>query len=165
MIALKISEQKSFMTGLLSGELFDSFLLSEATVRMAATYRIDGHLNADFFDTDTLKDEALHPYEYVSWQEIRPVCRDLIKGKKAPAGFQIILMLKPEYAERTIGDAAAFSNIRALLLNIRYDSTGLFLIPAVDFKTFSMDRGPEKTWDRTIVKFLKGKEIVYEEVS
>ena len=49
MIALQITALKPFMSALLSGDLFDIFLLEEATLATAATYTINGRVNKAFF--------------------------------------------------------------------------------------------------------------------
>ena len=48
MIALKIVKNGSFMSKILAGEAFDSFLLEEARISMAVTWDIAGHLNEQF---------------------------------------------------------------------------------------------------------------------
>ena len=186
MLPLKVTETKSFMSKLFSQDTFDSFLLQEASLNMAVSYEIKGRLNRDFFDSDVFTDPEQTPYAYISWPEIRPVLRDLIKGKKAPSSFRLVLMLKPEFIAKTLGlstsntsESRAVGNIstdsvRALLLNIRYENNTLMLIPAADQQSASPDsfssetllqkKEIEKTWDRTVQKFLTRKEISFEEV-
>ena len=48
MIALQIENTGSFMSKLLRSECFDLFLLEEAVIRKAATWKIDGHMNHAF---------------------------------------------------------------------------------------------------------------------
>ena len=55
MIALKIVKNGSFMSKILAGDAFDSFLLEEARIRMAVTWDIDGHLNEQFYPADVLR--------------------------------------------------------------------------------------------------------------
>lgn len=57
MIALSIIDVKDFMNKLLIGEVFDRFFLVEASVTTFNTFTIDGRLQQDFFDTDTV---AMH---------------------------------------------------------------------------------------------------------
>ena len=56
MLALTISDVKDFMNKLLIGEVFDNFSLVEASVTTFNTFTIDGHLQQDFFDTDTVEE-------------------------------------------------------------------------------------------------------------
>ena len=45
MKAFKITETGNFMTKLLSGRTFDSFLLEEASLSMQVTWILDGKIN------------------------------------------------------------------------------------------------------------------------
>ena len=85
MIALKIVKNGSFMSKILAGDAFDSFLLEEARIRMAVTWDIDGHLNEQFYPADVWKDPEQRPYDRTQWKEIRPYIYDIIKGKQAPS--------------------------------------------------------------------------------
>ena len=72
MLALTISDVKDFMNKLLIGEVFDNFSLVEASITTFNTFTIDGHLQQDFFDTDTVeeyKKEAvvLPDYKQSGW--------------------------------------------------------------------------------------------------
>ena len=49
MIAIQLLQVKDFMNKLLRTDLFDHFLLSEATIRGKGSYEIDGHLVPDFY--------------------------------------------------------------------------------------------------------------------
>ena len=163
MQSLLIKHQGNFMTQLLTGETFDSFLLEEAQLRTAATWQLDGRLNREFYDTEVWDDPAQRPYDYLPWSEVRGALRDLIKGKRAPAGMQFVLMLKPEFANRTLRGASDPS-IRALLLTIRSDGSQITVLSGVDHKTFSMDKEPDRVWDEAVKNFLTSKGIEYEEL-
>ncbi|MEE1050628.1 MAG: DUF5721 family protein, partial [Lachnospiraceae bacterium] len=91
MIALKIVKNGSFMSKILAGDAFDSFLLEEARIRMAVTWDIDGHLNEQFYPADVWKDPEQRPYDRTQWKEIRPYIYDIIKGKQAPSSFHFVL--------------------------------------------------------------------------
>ena len=43
-----LKDQKHFMNQLLKSELFDHFLLAEATIHGAVSYHVDGHINRAF---------------------------------------------------------------------------------------------------------------------
>ena len=49
MLAIQIKDVKTFMSKLLSGNTFDSFLLEEAQIHTFNTFVIDGHQNRDFY--------------------------------------------------------------------------------------------------------------------
>ena len=94
MKAFELTEKKEFMHLLLRSELFDNFLLSEATIHAAVKYDIDGRINKSFFaDKDDLSGQHLDGLTYLPYGQIRPVCFELIKGRRTPTYFKFVLML------------------------------------------------------------------------
>lgn len=167
MIALKITNVKQFMGRLLGGEDFDSFLLEEAVISTYNTFRIDGHQNRDFYTSEEWEDKELHPYEFTKWQTVRPVCFDLIKGRRTPAAFQFVLHLIPEYVGSILkkGDTGITpQQVKAFVLSIRYDGENLTLVTGTSYNTFLMDKTPDTLWDQSIRQFLSKREIAYEEL-
>lgn len=170
MVAFAIHNLGPFMSKLLSSDCFDSFLLEEAVIRMAATYTIDGHWNKDFFGSDApgdFSDPAQRPFLMQPWSEARLICRDIIKGKKAPASFRFTLILKPEFVEKTLRDdpellPGTLEAVQSLAINIRLDSGGLHLITGVSMRSFVADKSPDHIWDRTMERFLAAKSIDFE---
>lgn len=164
MIACRIKNKGAFMTGLLSQDTFDSFLLQEAVIGMAATMTLDGHLNRDFFPKDVWEDRQERPYEYVPWSEMRGVCRNFIKGSRAPSSFRFILLLKPEYVDATLAEAPEETKnaVDALAVTIRLSESGITLVTGIAMKTFVPDKSAEKIWDRTMQHFLSAKGIDYD---
>lgn len=159
MIALEILSMKNFMNHLLSGDTFDVFLLEEATISTANTYTIDGHMNADFFPPEERRAENL-PYEFRPWGEMKGLCYDLIKGKYTPVFFKFVLQLKPEYLPRILGSTP--DQVKALVLNIRYDGSKALLTTGTSYHTFVMSKEADLAWDNALCKYLSDKEIGYE---
>jgi hypothetical protein len=102
MIHLQAEQLGTFMGKLFSSDSFDSFLLEEASIRTAVTWDLDGHLNKDFYTAEEWDDKTARPWDLLPWSEVRPLCRELIKGKKAPVSFRFVLQLKPEYLSKTL---------------------------------------------------------------
>ncbi len=167
MISLRIVGKGPFMSKLLSSDSFDSFLLEEAVIKMAATFSIDGHLNKEFYPGDVWEDSAQRPYDFAPWSEMRSFCHDCIKGKTAPAGFRFTLQLKPEYIAKVLAGLPeqTVSSVKALGINIRLDGTGIHVITIVSMKTFTLDKSAEPIWDKTMQKFLNARGITFEEES
>ena len=61
MKAYRISDLKNFMNKLLLSDHFDYFLLEEGTIVTANTYRIDGHVQKDFYTKEEQEDKTLCP--------------------------------------------------------------------------------------------------------
>ena len=101
MLALQVTALKPFMNALLSGDLFDIFLLEEAKIATAATYTIDGRVNTNFFPLEERDDKTLHPFEFTPWSDMKGLCFNLIKGKRTPLHFQFVFHLMPVHAACT----------------------------------------------------------------
>lgn len=160
MIALQITELKPFMNALLRTELFDDFLLQEATLQMAISYVIDGHINQDFFSENTSLETVIP--NFVSYGEVRPTLFELIKGKRTPLGLQLVLQLSPKRTAMLLSDGLSNHAIKGLILNIRYDGSKVILTSGMNYATFSLDKTPELIWDEALMTFLRSADITYE---
>lgn len=167
MIALKITNIKQFMGKLLGSEDFDSFLLEEAVISTYNTFYIDGHQNRDFYTAEEWENEEVRPYDFSTWKTIRPICFDLIKGTHTPTAFRFVLHLMPKYAGSILRDgetAVTPQQVKAFVLNIKYDGADLTLVSGTAFHTFLPDKTPDILWDKAVRQFLAKKEIAYEEM-
>lgn len=176
MLALRITSMKNFMSRLLASDTFDCFLLEEAVISTANTFTIDGRVNQDFFDEDdraamnsgTLSASGQIPTfkrEFRPWSEIKGLCFDLIKGKRTPLFFRFVLHLMPEKADALLAKEncdADPSQIKALVLNIRYDGSNAILTTGTSFYTFVPSKEPDAIWDKALMRYLEGKGIEYE---
>lgn len=167
MLALQVTALKPFMNALLSGDLFDIFLLEEATIATATTYTIDGRINKNFFPLEERDDKSLHPYEFAQWSDMKGLCFDLIKGKRTPLHFQFVLHLMPVHISSILekGNAAdAINLIKAFVLTIRYDGEKVILCTGTSFNTFVIDKEPERLWDAALKQYLYKKGIACDEL-
>lgn len=166
MLALEISSLKKFMNHLLVADTFDVFLLEEATVSTANTYTIDGRINPEFFSQ---KDSGVSapPYEFRPWSEVKSLCFDLIKGKRTPLFFRFVLHFMPEKATALLesrGCTVDPSQVKALVLTVRYDGSKAILTTGTAFHTFVPSKEPDTIWDMALKQYLDKKEIEYEEL-
>ena len=165
MKAFKITETGKFMTKLLSGRTFDSFLLEEASLSMQVTWILDGKINRNFYTKEEWEDKTDHPFPLISWSEVRGHMRELIRGKKAPASLSIVLQLRPDMMEQMLtaeGYPQLRDNIGAMVLNIRYDGKEVTLVTGIALKSFTLDRNADRIWDEAMGRFLASCEIGYE---
>ena len=163
MTALQITSMKNFMNRLLTSESFDIFLLEEAVIGTANTFTIDGHVNKDFFK-DEDDETALGLPEFRPWSELKSLCFDLIKGKKTPLFFRFTLQLKPELAANLLKKENCDvdpEQVKALVLNIRYDGTKAVLTTATAYHTFLLSKEPDAIWDRAVAKYLDREGITF----
>lgn len=165
MIALKITNIKQFMAKFLAGDDFDAFLLEQAVISTYNTFTIDGRENRNFYSSEEWEDKEIRPYEFSVWKKVRPVCFDLIKGKHTPAAFHFVLHLSPDRNAAILktGDTAVTADqVKAFVLNIKYDGTALTLVTGCAFHTFLMDKTPDALWDRAVRQFLSNHQIEFE---
>lgn len=167
MISFKIKNVKQFMGKFLASEAFDSFLVEEASISTYNTFQIDGHQNRDFYTTEEWEDKEIRPYDFSQWNKLRPICYSLIKGTRTPSAFKFVLHLMPDYAASILKDGDTSitpQQIKAFVLTVRYDDTGLTLITGTSFHTFIMDKSADELWDKAMGRFLDKREIEYEQI-
>lgn len=178
MIALQIENTGSFMSKLLRSECFDLFLLEEAVIRKAATWKIDGHMNRAFLaaqrEAEGKPAEADDP-DMIPWSEVRPWCFDLIKGKTAPTLMRFTLRLSPEEAEAvfTPENAAAQEGEQAVsfdyLINVTYEKAVLKIVTGIAMNGFSMDlslrKDADRRWDDFIREMMEANMIRFQELT
>lgn len=165
MTALSILNIKEFMHILLCTDTFDSFLLSEGSITTYMTFLLDGHPNTDFFSPE---DEAYAPVSaepYVPFSVVRPICFDLIKGKRTPASFQFVFQLSKENQARTLASVdTSFSpeDISGMYLNLKYQNQQLTCTTGISCRIFSLDKSLEQAWDELVKRFFKNHRIPFE---
>lgn len=166
MKAYRIKELKNFMGKLLATEAFDDFLLAEAAVTTYNTFTIDGHIVKDFFSGDAEHEDQPPAYDFSAWQDMRGLIFDLIKGRRTPVQFKLVLHLMPQRIDEILksgGSDVLLPDIKAFVLNIRYEGGILTCITATAFHSFLPDKTPDKLWDEYLSHFLDQKGISFEE--
>lgn len=169
MIALEIKGTKNIMNALLRSDQFDSFLVEEAVITTFNTFHIDGHLVKEFYSSEELEELERNQQStlFSYWNEIRPVCFQLIKGKKTPVSFRVVLHAAPQLVEKIAANpecGVAANLIRSLVLNIRYDSGKVTCVTGSAFTTFVMDKSVERLWDAYVRQLLSGFGLDFEEI-
>lgn len=142
---------KICMAHLLLKPTFHYYSFIEGEVTTFNKFHINGRIHKDFFDEQPEK-------EYSSWKEVQEYFLAVIRGKRKPLNFKLILSLAQE-------DFAAFLNsrnlsfrreeIRGLYLNFRYDGSNLQCVTGVSLNTFTMDKSLEQEWDGYAEELLK----------
>ena len=177
MILLKITDIKLLMQKLLSENetAFDSFLLSEAVIRMSSTYVFDGHINKDFYSSEELEEletaaqskGRIFSDQMVRWSQTKLQAFSIIKGKKTPSTFSFVFYLAKENINKfTLGLSGEVSpeSIAGLMLKINYDGSTLTISTGSALNIFSLDKTVDKAWDEMVKKFISSLEINYEEL-
>lgn len=164
MIALSIIDVKDFMNKFLIGEVFDRFFLVEASVTTFNTFTIDGRLQQDFFDTDTAAMHKSNSIEYSLWRDVKPYCFSVIRGRRTPLNFRIVLQLSPKQTQQILNPSFpdGFVPDCRFCLNLQYRNDSLLCTTGVSYTSFCLDKRPEHLWDEMIRKFLSGQHIAFQ---
>ena len=159
MISLDLTDVKGFMSRLLLSETFDNFSFIEGEIVTFNTFKIDGFIQKDFYDTK----EDLPVYS--SWKNLREYCLSIIKGKRTPLSLRLVFSLSRANTNRLAAQSVPSlraDDIQGLYLNIHFDGTRLTCVTGTSFKTFTMDKTLEHAWDEMAEKFFVQKGIPFE---
>ncbi len=156
MIALKLPEIKDSMEALLLKDSFDSFDFIEGSISTFTTFTIDGTLQKEYFDNQ----EGLpsHP----TWKQVKSYCHTLIKGSRTPLRFKFILALSSDNTTKLLERELPNINpndIQGFYLNFVYENKALHCYTGFSYKSFQMDKSPEKVWDNIAPKYLRQKQL------
>ena len=153
LIALQLTDVKTFMNQLLCSELFDRFLLSEASITKDATFTVNGHINPAFYSAEELETEGLTGFDILPYSRLRPVCYQLIRGKHTPVSFKFVLTLSPENMKHTLArsDSSFTDNdVKGIFINLAFQNGRLTLTTGISYILFSTDRTLDHEWDGQI---------------
>ena len=136
MIALSIIDVKDFMNKLLIGEVFDRFFLVEASVTI----------------------------EYSLWRDVKPYCFSVIRGRRTPLNFRIVLQLSHKQTQQILNPSFPDGSVPdcRFCLNLQYRNDSLLCTTGVSYTSFCLDKRPEHLWDEIIRKFLSGQHIAFQ---
>ena len=153
MNSVRVKDLSKFMSLLFSSERLDGLYISEGIIETFITYKIDGYTNKAFFDNS----ESLE--EFATWGMVRPLAKDMIKGKRVPVSIKLTLFLPSEAATSYVD--GNYSDVR-FLINVRFENGALHLISATSTKTFTLDKSFEKSWDTGFERFLSDLSVEFD---
>jgi len=155
MKCVRIDNVKEFMAGMLMKGDFDEYLLCEAEIVTANKFTIDGHVQKKFYSEEEYED--IGRAQWTEWGRIRGLCFEMIKGKRTPVRFKIVLRLSDEKTKRLVqesGGSYTLEDIGGLYLNVVYENDVLNCITGSSMNVFTMDKSLEKAWDERVEKEL-----------
>ena len=169
MFVCKIKDIKDFMNKLLLKTDFNMFAVSEVTIMTYNSFVIDGHLQKGYYSEEEWKN--LDGERFSLWEAIRPFCLQVIKGKKTPESFKIVLLLaEKDKRELLAGNREALGqeyraeNIHGLYMNLKYENGELFVTTGTSLAFFTVDKSLENIWTKYVKDFLTEKSIDFEEM-
>lgn len=160
MIALSLTEVKECMSKLLLSEDFDPFLFIEGEIMTFSTFTMDGYLKKEFFEDTEAPDR-----EYALWKEVKDYCFSLIKGKRTPLSFKLILGLSESNIAKLLSQQGLDfkpQDVHGLYINLKYDGQKLQCVTGTAMNLFTMDKSLEQAWDVMVQRFFTQKGINYE---
>ena len=165
MKALHITDVKDFTNKLFIGDVFDSFLLNQASITTFATFTIDGHLQYDFFDTGEQELLSESARSFAFWKEIKPQCFSVIRGKRAPLQFKIVLQASPRATAALFQkNSMIFSGRETFFLNLQYKNKSLSCTTGSSLNQFDAGKKPLYIWDEAVADFFRRHQIQFEEI-
>lgn len=157
MISLQIKDVKPFMNKLFLTNYFDAFLVSEATFVTFSTFHIDGTLKKDYYSSEEQEEQQLSNRTHSSWQQLRPFCLELIKGKHTPLEFKIVFRLSLTNTEKLLKQSdlgLQTSDVSGLFLNIHFQTGSLTCTTGSALHIFTLDKSLDQLWDKNVEKYL-----------
>lgn len=165
MIHLKILEIKYFMSKLLLQDVFDRFLLLDASISTSNIFTIDGHRNRDFYTKEEYKELTSCEYPLMPWGQLRHYCYEIIKGSKTPSQFKFTFQLSIADLERLLQQSQSpftTHDINGLFLHIKYDGSNLSCITGTSCRIFSLDKSLDHAWDQKIQSWFDQANIAFD---
>lgn len=162
MIALKIEDIKLFTSKLFVGEVFDQFLAKEAVIATFNTFTIDGTVRSGYYSREEQEEKKIG--QLSTWAMMKPFCFSLIKGKRLPISFRIILQMSKEGTERFLASRQipfTSDQVKGLYINIRYEEDKLICVTGTSVSVFTLDKTLDEDWDQAFKGFLKRNEIPF----
>ena len=167
MLAVRITDTRDFMKKLLTQDLFDTFLFSEAVITTFTTFTIDGTWHPDYYEeqgTDADSSASSIP-KALTWKLIRPVLFDMIKGRHTPVSFRIVLRLADYNVESLLTSASVpmdASQVAGLFLNLNYQNNTVTCTTGTSLLVFTLDKTLDGVWDEMVLRFFRSRQIDYE---
>lgn len=159
MKAIRIEDIKTFTSELFVKNLFDDFLISEAEIATYNTFSINGRINTSYYEEEP-------KYEFSKWESIKPFVFGLIKGKRLPVFFKIILKLNIDDLNKFIKEnsLSAYENkLEECFINIKYEYSKIIISTGIFLNEFTMDKSVDKAWDQFVLNLFITNNIKFNE--
>lgn len=169
MILFEIENAGEFMSSLFVKEWLDSMELTEGEITTFCNIKIDGRRRQEWYDSQELSEYPETAQEFITWKEYKQQAYQMIKGKKVPQLFRLILRLPQnklaEYMPQAVQKQFQPEDVQGLYLNIKYEKKRLSVVTGTSLKKFSMDKSLEQAWDEEIAVILKKQGFLWAAVT
>ena len=141
------------------------YLLKEAEIVTFNMFTIDGRVRHGYYSEEELEEHQIE--EYSAWSAVKPFCFSLIKGKKLPESFHIVLQLSPKSTKSFLDKnqiPVAAEQVQGLYLNIRYEETKIQCVTGTSLSFFTLDKTMDQEWDKAVCQFFKVHKIPFSQM-
>ena len=152
MLSTEITDIRRFTSYLFTASLFDDYFLHDAEFCTAFSVTFDGRKNPSFYEEAEREEEMKAPF--MTYKSLRPMFFSLIKGKRLPVSFRIVLLSSPEMTERIVRESGFTGKVSSLSMNVLYREGKLTVSTGIAYQTFTTDRSLEDAWDRAAASLL-----------
>ncbi len=156
MTIIKILDIKDFTSKLFLGNVFDSFPLIDALFVTSCSFSIDGRLQSDYFDTDENERLSEEHRQFVLWGSLKDHARSIIKGKRLPVQFRILLRIPFEILDIPAEYASSLNGY----LNIQYKNQQIICTADLSFSSFVPGAPHASGAGDAVLSYFRQKEIV-----
>lgn len=95
------------------------------------------HDPARFYSSDEADALGLTGLSFLPFEQVRPQCFDLIKGKRTPSYFKFVFLLSPKNLERTLlSTHSSFTpeDITGMFINLKFQQKKLLLTTGISYR-------------------------------
>ena len=165
MTGFQMDQIRAFTSKLFVGDTFDHFLVKEAEIITFNRFSIDGHLRKEFYTAEEREEMVMK--QLSTWAMIKTLCFSLIKGRRLPESFRIVLKLPQEKARdflETRELPIRPEQLEGLYLNIRYENGGVVCLTGTSLNFFTLDKTVEEQWAEEVKEFFKRESLEFQEI-
>ena len=160
MRTVEIADRKDFTEKLFLQDTFDGFLLREASFTTFASFSVDGRFRREFYDSR--EQELLPDQDYITWKQARPYCLSVIRGRRLPLRFRMILELPAGHPFcQAHPELAPAAESQELFLNIQYKEQVITCTSGSSMTRFIPGVFADQTWDDLLAVFLQENHILF----
>ena len=112
----------------------------------------------EYFDDEESRKES-----FCQWKKVRNLCYDMVKGKKLPISFTIVLRLSSSMLLQWLKNQDIDNHLvdgKSFFVNIYYREKRLYVVSGMASETFGLDKSVEKLWDDEVFRILSQLKVV-----
>jgi len=153
----EIENANEFMGSLFVKDWLDAMEVVEAEITTFFHIKMDGRRRFEWYDSAEQEQNSGQFGEFITWKEYKQQAYQIIKGKKVPSLFRLVLRMPKKGMERLASVSMDLlpSDIQGAYLNIKYEKKQLSIVTGVSITKFSMDKSIEREWDMQVEAQLK----------